>query len=69
MLIIGALVVDKDTYSVFLMLIWRLNWLAALLNFHLMKLLAKYLNAASFCWTSSTFLADKGKISGKDKPR
>ena len=36
---------------------------------HFMKLLAKFLSTSSFCWTSSTFLADRGVISGKDRPR
>lgn len=36
---------------------------------HFMKLLAKYLSATNFCWTSSTYLTDRDVISGKDMSR
>ena len=36
---------------------------------HFMKLLANYLSATNFCWTSSTYLTDRDVISGKDMSR
>ena len=43
--------------------------MSCFLTDNFMKLLAKYLSTTSFCWTSSTFLADRSVTNGKDRPR